>query len=165
MKTLGVSEKQIIKLEISANILKKNFFNTLKQHYFFNFIYSFEGVWYFWVKLCIFSPSCSLQPGNSCFTSWMRYVTSWQGPSNHAPLLWELLLLVLWFTLNCGELSKTCRRISKNFSFDFFKKEKIIFPALNDNPNNFENNRMIRLVVSGMFLLPYSALIMSFSSF
>ena len=54
MKTLGVSEKQIIKLEISANILKKNFFNTLKQHYFFNFIYSFEGVWYFWVKLCIF---------------------------------------------------------------------------------------------------------------
>ena len=54
MKTLGVSEKQIIKLEISANILKKNFFNTLKQHYFFNFIYSFEGVWCFWVKLCIF---------------------------------------------------------------------------------------------------------------
>ena len=44
MKTLGVSEKQIIKLEISANILKKNFFNTLKQHYFLNFIYSFEGV-------------------------------------------------------------------------------------------------------------------------
>ena len=84
---------------------------------------------------------------------WMRYVTSWQGPSNHAPLLWELLVLVMWFTLNCGELSKTCRRISKNFSFDFFKKEKIIFPALIDNPNNFENNRMIRLLVSGMFLL------------
>ena len=41
----------------------------------------------------------------------------------------------------------------------------IIFPALTDNPNNFEINRPIRLVVSGMFLLPYFALLLSFSSF
>ena len=46
-----------------------------------------------------------------------------------------------------------------------FFKEKNIFPAVIDNPNNFEINRMIKLVVSGMFLLPYSASLMSFSSF
>ena len=45
------------------------------------------------------------------------------------------------------------------------KEEKIILPALSDNPDNFEINRMIRLVVSEMFLLPYSASLMSFSSF
>ena len=42
---------------------------------------------------------------------------------------------------------------------------KIIFPSLIDCPNNFEINRLIRLVVSGMFLLPYSASLMSFPSF
>ena len=38
-----------------------------------------------------------------------------------------------------------------------FFKEKIIFPAVIYDLNNFEMNRVIRLVVSGMFLLPYSA--------
>ena len=47
-------------------------------------------------------------------------------------------------------------------SFFFFL---IIFRALIDNPNNFEINRRIRLVVSGMFLLPYFALLLSFASF
>ena len=37
----------------------------------------------------------------------------------------------------------------------------IIFPALIDDPSSFEIKRMIRLVVSGMFLIPYSF----FSSF
>ena len=48
----------------------------------------------------------------------------------------------------------------KNFSF-----LKIIFPALIDIQSNFEISRLIRLVVSGMFLLPCSASLMCFSSF
>ena len=34
-----------------------------------------------------------------------------QGPSNYALLLYKLLVLVLWFTLSFGEVSKTCRRM------------------------------------------------------
>ena len=56
---------------------------------------------------------------------WMRYFTSSQGPSNHAPFLWKLLVLVLWFILSFGEMSKTCRRIRNNFSFDFVLKKKL----------------------------------------
>ena len=40
-----------------------------------------------------------------------------------------------------------------------------VFPALIDIPSNFEINRLIRFVVSGIFLLPCSASLMSFSSF
>ena len=41
-----------------------------------------------------------------------------------------------------------------------YKKDRVI-----DNPNNVEINSMIRLVVSGMFLLSHSGSPMSFSSF
>ena len=40
-----------------------------------------------------------------------------------------------------------------------------VFLALIDNPNNIKINRRIRLVVSGMFLLPQSATLMSFVPF
>ena len=40
-----------------------------------------------------------------------------------------------------------------------------IYSVLIDNPNNFEINRLIRLVVSGIFLPPSSAFLMCFSSF
>ena len=36
-ENLGISEKQTIKLDISANFLKKKLFYTLKQHYFLKF--------------------------------------------------------------------------------------------------------------------------------
>ena len=56
MKTLSVSENQNIRLDISVNFLrKKHFFYTLKQqHFVLISFYSFEGVRYFWVKICIF---------------------------------------------------------------------------------------------------------------
>ena len=47
----------------------------------------------------------------------------------------------------------------------FFLFIYFVFPALIVNPNNFEINRLFRLVVSGAFLLPYSASLLSFSSF
>ena len=37
-----------------------------------------------------------------------------------------------------------------------------ILPALIDNPNNFEIVRLVRLVVSGMFLLPFSTWVIVF---
>ena len=61
----------------------------------------------------------------------------------------------LW---TCSTVNKLASD-KKSFFFNF------IFPALIDNQNNFEISRLIRLAVSGMFLLPYSASLMSFSSF
>ena len=55
-KTFRNSEKQIIKLGIFVNFLKmKYIFYTLQQKLFFLIsFYSFEGVRYFCVELCIF---------------------------------------------------------------------------------------------------------------
>ena len=50
----------------------------------------------------------------------------------------------------------------KHLFFYFFIY--FVFSALIDNTSNFENDRLIRLVVSGMFLLPYFASLMSDSS-
>ena len=55
-----------------------------------------------------------------------------------------------------------CRHVTSDKKLVFLKN---IFSALIDNPNNFEINRLIMLVVSGMFLLPCSAPLMCFSSF
>ena len=41
----------------------------------------------------------------------------------------------------------------------------LIFPDLIENTSNFEINRLIRLVVCGMFQLLYSDSLMTFSSF
>ena len=41
----------------------------------------------------------------------------------------------------------------------------MISPALTDNPINLEINNLVSLVVTGMFLLPYSASFKNFSSF
>ena len=49
----------------------------------------------------------------------------------------------------------------KNLAFFFF----YIFYALIDNPNNFEIDRLIMLVVSGMILLLCSAPLICFPSF
>ena len=169
MKILGISEKQIIKfLSIFS---KRNFFYTLKQQHFFVSFYSFEGVPYFWVKLWIVFSKLLSAANQQLF-----YATEddiGQGPSNHAPLLYKLLVLVLRFTLSLGDvkdLQKNALKIqgtrskvdifTSDKTFVLFFLKKIIFPALIDNPNNSEIYRMIRLVVHRMFLLPYSASLM-----
>ena len=53
--------------------------------------------------------------------------------------------------------------LSLNKNLVFFLN--LIFLALIDNPNNIKINRLIWLVVSGMFLLPQSATFMSLVSF
>ena len=67
-KILGISEEKRIKLDISVNFLKKKcFFTFQNNNFFFISICSFERVQHFWFELCIFIPSCFLQPTNNCF--------------------------------------------------------------------------------------------------
>ena len=120
------------------------------------------------------SYRCSLQPANSCFVSLSSCFASLigQGPSNHTSLLYELLVSVLWFTLSFGEVSKTCIKMHKMRRHTYTRKKfnsfysfvYFVFPAFINNPSNFEINRLIKLVVSGMFLLQYSASFITFSS-
>ena len=89
-----------------------------------------------------------------------------------------------WFQyydlIKFGELSYTCIRMHQKFrghlrlqtylhqvkiQFFLYLFSYFVFPALIDNLSNFEIKRLIRLVLSGMFRLPYSASFISFSSF
>ena len=128
---------------------------------------SFEGVWCFWVELYISFPSYPLQPTNSCFVSLkpisdgiFKPWTTGFSTVTYMELWWSFKDLQNNALNICGHvpLSTNLHQI-KSFFFNF------IFPALIDNQNNFEISRLIRLAVSGMFLLPYSASLMSFSSF
>ena len=93
MTILGISGKQRIKLDVFVNFLKKKpLFLHFKTTTFFLFHFTV-------LKECntfesnseSFSPSWSLQPTNSCFTS----LKAISGPPNHAPLLYKLLVLLL----------------------------------------------------------------------
>ena len=127
----------------------------------------FEGVRYFWVELCIFSKLIS---ANSQQLFCVTDSNIRQGRSIHTPPLSELLVSSVW--LSFGEVWKTlAEECTKNFGDKFHYRDTsssffwIIFPALIDNPNNLEINRLITLVVSGIILLPYAVSLMSFSSF
>ena len=133
----------------------------------------FEGVRYFWVKLCVFFTKLLSDTNQKFFLRhWNRYRTGTLKP--YSTPLWTISFssvtyIKLWWSVKNLQnnalkiLGGTfhCKHtyIRKFFSF------LIVFPALIDNPNNFEINRLIRLVLSGMFALRYSTLLMSFSSF
>ena len=69
-ENLGISEKQTMKLDISANFLKKKLFLHFKTTLFFKISFTVLKEWdTFESNSVSFSPSCSLQPSNSCFTS------------------------------------------------------------------------------------------------
>ena len=134
---LGISEKQRIE-HFCQFSEEETFFYTLKQQWFFYFILQF---WrsairlsrtlylFFQVALC-HQPTVLLRHRKLCRTGTFKpYSTP------------------LW-TKNLGDKF----HFRHTYIRQFFKK--IIFPALIDNPNDFEINRLIRLVVSGMFLLP-----------
>ena len=129
---------------------------------------SFEGVRCFWVELYISFPSYPLQPTNSCFASLKPISDGTFKPWTTG--FSTVTYMELWWKFQrpakeCTKHLWTCSTVNmlasdkKSFFFDF------IFPALIGNQNNFEISRLIRLAVSGMFLLPYSASLMSFSSF
>ena len=112
-----------------------NFFNTLKEQDFFYFIYSFEEVRLFWAELYIF-----LSKFHSATNQQLLYVTEsdiGQRPSNHAPLLCELLVLVLRFTLSFDEMSRPAEELDKTLVLLFFKikkrekKRRNYFPSFN----------------------------------
>ena len=119
-----------------------------------------------------FFPSYPLQSNNSCFASLKAisdgdFQTIINSPMNY----WFQYCDLHWTLVMCQRPAEECTKnledslhcrhtcIRQTFFFN------IIFPALIDNLNNFEIIRLIRLVVSGMFLHPYSASLMSFSSF
>ena len=76
-----------------------------------------------------------------------------------------------WALVKCQRPSEECTKnlgdtfdcrhayIRQKFSLFYY------FSCLIGNPNNFEINRLTRLVVNGMFPLPYTTSLMRFSSF
>ena len=68
---------------------------------------SFEGVRYFWIKLCISSSKLPFPTNQQLFCVTERNIR--QGPLNYTPLLYDLLLSLMWLTLSFGEVSETCR--------------------------------------------------------
>ena len=126
-------------------------------------------MWYFWVETYIVFSKLFSATNQKLFCVTESDIR--QGPSNHTSPLYELLVSVLWLTLSFGEVSKTC--IILGDTVDILTSDRnlvflfvyFVFPALIDIPSNFEINRLIRFVVSGIFLLPCSASLMSFSSF
>ena len=74
---------------------------------------SFEGMWYFGVELCISFSKLLSATKQELFCITERAIG--QGPSNHTPILYELLISVVWLTLSFGEVLKTCRRMHEKF--------------------------------------------------
>ena len=65
---LGIPRNKELNWIFLSIFWKRNIFYTLRQQWFFLVsFYSFEGVRYFWLELCIFFTICPLQPTNSCF--------------------------------------------------------------------------------------------------
>ena len=135
---------------------------------------SFEGVRYFLVELCIFFiSSYPIQPTNSCFASlkaiWAGTCKPYSTPNMN---YWFQYCDLHWPLVKCQRPAEECtKNLGDTFhcrhtyirSFFFFFN--FIFPALIDNPNNFEIVRLVRLVVSGMFLHPSSPSLVFFPHF
>ena len=134
------------------------FYILTQQYFLWISFFSFEGVQHFWLELCTF---CSkFLPATSQRLFCVTKSDIEQGPSNHTAPFYELLVSVLRLTLSFGEVSTYCRHTYIRQKFSFFK---IIFTALTDRQNNFnEINRLFKLVVSRMFLLPCSVSLMCF---
>ena len=89
---------------------KETFFYTLKQQKIFLIsLCGFEGVQHFWLDLCIFFSKLLSATNQQLFCVTESDIG--QGPSNHTPPLYKLLVSVVWLTLSFGEVSKTCRRM------------------------------------------------------
>ena len=125
--------------------------------------YSFEGVRYYWVELCIFFYTLPSATNQQLFC-----VTKQP--------LYELLPSVLclhWALVKCQwPAEESTKNIGNRFYLDILTSDKnvaffsnFIFPTLIDIPNNLEINALISLVVTGMFLLPKSASLMSLVRF
>ena len=117
----------------------------------------------FELKFVSFFPSCPLQSTNSCFASLIGDIA--QGPLNQTPFLYEILASALWLTLSFVKCERPAEECIKNLGDTFhckytYIREKLVFclsftfPTLIDNSNNIEINGLIRLVISGVFLLP-----------
>ena len=65
--------------------------------------------------------------------------------------------------MKCQRPAEECTKsLGTRSTVDILASDNFIFPALIDNPNNFEIVRLIRLVVSEMLLLPSSASLIFF---
>ena len=140
---------------------KKHFFTLKKNNNFFWFHFTvFKGLHYFWVKLCIFFLSCSLQPTINWFVS-LKAISDRDHKTIHHPSMnhWFQYcdLIKVWWSV---------KGLHKNALYIFASDKNLaLFKFIFDNPSNFEINRLIRFVASRMFLLSYSASLISFSSF
>ena len=95
-------------MDIFVNFLKKKHFLDFENN-FFNSFCSFEGVLYFWVESCIFFSKLLSATSQQFFCVTEDGIG--QRPSRHAPLLYGLLVYVMWLTLGCigvpaGECNK-----------------------------------------------------------
>ena len=153
---------------------ERNIFYTLKQQWIFlTSFYSFEGVRYFWVELCIFSYKLPSATNQQLFSVTESDIG--QGPSNHThpsmnhcfqycDLNWALVKWQ-WLQKNALKIWGTHSTVDILTSYKNLVFSSFIFPALIGNPNNTEVNALTKLVISTMFLLPKSASLMSLVSF
>ena len=109
-KILGIPRNRELNWTLLSIFSQRKIFYTLKQQWFFLIsFYSFEGVRYFRVELCILIYKLS-----SATNQQLLCVTEsdiGQGSLNHTPPPYELLPSVLWLALSFGEVSMTCRRM------------------------------------------------------
>ena len=141
---------------------------------FFDFILQFWRSAIFWVELCIFFPSCLLFPTNSCFASLKAISDKDLKPYTSLNYWFQYCVQycdLRWALVKCQRPSEECTKnlgdtfdcrhayIRQKFSLFYY------FSCLIGNPDNFEINRLTRLVVNGMFPLPYTTSLMRFSSF
>ena len=126
---------------------------------------------YFWVALCIFFFEVTLcNKPTAALRHWKWYRTGTFIP--YSTPLWTIgfssvTYIKLWWSVK-GLQKNALNILGTRSTVDILTSDNsffLTFPALTDNRNNFEINSLIKLVVSEMFLLPYSASLMSFSSF
>ena len=108
------SGKQRIKLDIFVNFLTIFNLSSIFTHWGNN-----NSFWFHFAVLkeygtfesnsVSYFPICPLQPNQQLFCITESDIG--QGPFNHTPPLYELLVSVLRLTLSFGEVSKTCRRM------------------------------------------------------
>ena len=113
MKILGISEKQMIKSDLSVNFLKKKLlllhFKTT-TFFLFDFTVLKECSTFEWNSWIVFSKLLSASNQQLfCITEG----NIGQEPSNHVPLLYKLLVLLLWFTLSLGDVKDLQKNVIK----------------------------------------------------
>ena len=109
-KILGIPRDRELNWTFLLIFPKRNIYYTSKQQWFYLIsFYTFEGVRYFWVKLCFFFSKLPSATNQQLFCVTENDIG--QGPLNHTPPLYELLASILWLTLSFGEVSKTCREM------------------------------------------------------